>query len=395
MKNVFKFLTLGMMLATVIGVSATSLFAQDIDCDATYEGFKAKYKGSIDDRKAALELAKQYLAADKCKTPPENAEIVTFLTGQLTKLPIAIAQLEDAALYKRFNDSVPAKNWDETFASGKQIIAKYPDKSLDIGIVLASIGFDQAADTKAPVDKFNGDTIAQAKWVIQQIESGKTSTKYGAFGQYEYTTKDYPDGKNNTLGWMNYTIGYITYNRMKNQKEALPYLYKAAQANSATKNFSDIYKSIGEWYVSEFNRIGIERKTKIDANNGADNQETLDLWGLQKGYLDRAIDAYSRAYKVAPAEPKVYKDGLLNRAKTLYNARFDEEKDKLPLADKYIAEAPAKPFPDPATAVTPVAAPAVPSTTGTTPPATSTTTPVNTTGKTTTTTPVKKPNPKQ
>jgi tetratricopeptide (TPR) repeat protein len=369
MKNVIKFLTLGMMLATFIAISATSIFAQDMTCDAMYEKFKTIYKGSIEDRKAALELAKKYLADEKCKPTPETEDIVKFLQGQVTKLPGVIEDLTNAALYKRFNDAVPASNWDETFASGKDIITKFPDKSLDIAIVLSSIGFDRAASNPA-VDKYNTDTLNYAKWVIQKIGDGVPSGtgKYGAFGTYEYTTTAFPDGKNNTLGWMNYTIGYITYERMKNQKDAIPYLYKATQINSATKAFPGIYKQIGEWYLSEFNRIGKDRADKVTANGDKDNDETLALWALQKGYLDRALDAYARAIKLASSDTtaagKTYKDNLYNRFKTLYGIRYEDKLDNL---DKSIAEMPAKPFPDPSTAVTPVveAAPATGTGTGT------------------------------
>ena len=395
MKNVLKFLTLGMLLAAVMGVSAVSIFAQD-DCDATYEQFKAIYKNaSVDDKTKALELAKKYVGDDKCKTEA-NADIVKFLEGQVTKLPAQIDGLKKKAIYDRFNASVPAKNWDEAFNSGKQIVAMDPGTSLDIALILASIGFDQAA-ANPPVDKFNADTITMAKWAIDHInDKSVNADKYGAFGTYEYKTSAFPDGKNNALGWMNYTIGYITYERLKNQKDALPYLYKATQINSATKAFPGIYKEIGEWYLSEFNRIGVDREAKIKANGDKDNDETLALLALQKGYADRALDAYIRAYNVAPATTQIqkdYKTGLYNRAKIIYSARYNEKMDNF---EKDMAVVPSKPFPDPTTEVTPIveAAP-TPSETNTTP-ATTNNTKTNTTNPNTKpntpTTPVKKPN---
>lgn len=386
-----------MILTAIMGVSATSIFAQD-DCDTIYADFQKVYKGGLEDKKKALELAKKYLATEACKTPA-TVDIVKFLEGQATKLPVAIKALEDKAIFDSFNAGVPAKNWDASFSSGKQIINQYPDKSMDVMLVLASIGFDLASDKTAPNDKFNGDTLNLSKTLIQKLEANTPSESgnYGAFN-YVYKNKDWPDGRANALGWMNYNVGFIMSERQKDKKGALPYLYKATQANSATKNFAAIYVSIGSWYVDEFNRIGVDRKKLEDANGGKPNDESLGLWDLQRGYLDRAIDAYSRAYKVADPTAKQYRDALYKRAKDLYTVRFENDpdsKEKLPLADKAIAEAPTKPFPDPTTEVTPVKDP-TPTTTGGAEANTTGTTGAATNGaKTTTpTTPAKKPNQK-
>jgi len=390
MKNVFKFFALGMMLTAFIGATATSIFAQDQDCDATYEKFKTLYRNpNVNDKTQALDLAKKYVADEKCTTPEANKDIVTFLQGQITKLPDAIQKLKDAALYEQFNTAVKASNWDDSFNVGKQIINKFPDSSLDIALVLASIGFDNAA-ANPPVDKYNTDTINMAHWALDHInDKSVNADKYGAFGKYEYKTTAYPDGKSNAAGWMNYTIGYVTYERLKNQKDALPYLYKATQANSATAKFPAIYKLIGEWYLSEFNRIGIDREAKIKANGDKDNDETLALLALQKGYAERALDAYIRAYNVAPSTTeaeKTYKTAIYNRTKVIYGARYDQKMDNF---DKDLAVVQTKPFPDPSTAVTPIVETPPSTTTGeTTTPAT--TTPTTTTGSKTTTT-VKKP----
>ena len=61
-------------------------------------------------------------------------------------------------------------------------------------------------------DTFNNKTIDYAKSAIKKIESGETSKKYGLEG-YDYNTKD------NAIGWMNYTIGYIEFYRQKKEDE--------------------------------------------------------------------------------------------------------------------------------------------------------------------------------
>ena len=339
------------MAITFASATIPSVFAQDATGqEEIYKRFLDNRKGPSDEKlKVAIAAGEEYL--QKFGADPLNKEIVDYINKQLPVLKKVVA---DNTVVARFNQSVPAKNWDEAFSAGKEILAKNPD-NVDVMLILASIGFDNAVATP-PVDKYNADAVAIAKNAIQKINEGKTSVggNYGAFGKYEYKTDKFADGKSNALGWMNYTVGYIMYNRQNMKKEALPFLYKATQANSGTKSIAEIYRSIGAWYLDEFNRIGLERKAKIEANNNEDNDETKTLLALQMGYTERAIDAYSRASKIANANPdaaKEYKDGLLSRIKELYAIRFEGKTDGL---DAYTATLTAKPFPDPTTPVTPV-----------------------------------------
>jgi hypothetical protein len=166
---------------------------------------------------------------------------------------------------------------------------------------------------------------------------------------------------------MNYTVGYIMYNRQDKKKDALPFLYKSTQLNSATKNFPESYRQIGAWYLDEAIRIDTERTTKITAAGNKDTEETLALLGTQKGYAERSIDAYARAYRIASASPqtaKEYKDALYTKLKELYAFRYDGKTTGI---DEFVAGVMSKPMPDPTTTVTPVTVtPAITSTTGST-----------------------------
>jgi hypothetical protein len=192
---------------------------------------------------------------------------------------------------------------------------------------------------------------------------------------------------------MNYTIGYITYYRQDKKNESLPFLYKATQLNSDTKKFSDIYRIIGLWYLEEALRIDKDRLAKITAAENKDTDETLSLLALQKGYADRSIDGYARAYSIASATgstaTKEYKDGLYSKLQDLYKFRYD---NKIEGIDAYVSTVMNKPMPNPATPVAPVAADTTTTatTTATTTPATTTTTP-STTKPSPTPTPTTKP----
>jgi hypothetical protein len=73
---------------------------------------------------------------------------------------------------------------------------------------------------------------------------------------------------------------------------------------------------------------------------------------MLNGYIERAMDAYSRAYNIAKADPKLktYSDGIYSQIQSLYKVRFPKNEGM----DAWIGSTIAKPFPDPATAVTPV-----------------------------------------
>ena len=225
--------------------------------------------------------------------------------------------------------------------------------------------------------------MRRRKKLFKQLEAGKKSTGYGAYS-YSFVNPKFPDSKANTLGALNYMIGYITYYRQNNKKDALPYFYKSTQYNSFSKTDPTVYQAIGAWYLDEAIKIDKERQAKLTANGNKDNDETLAMVANQKGYADRAIDAYSRAYKYAKedkGQKKEYVDGLYNRLKKLYAFRFD---GKIEGIDAFVATVQNKPMPDPSTTVTPVIETAPESTT--TNSSSSTTAPTTTTSTTTTVT---------
>lgn len=415
MKTIFRFLALAMLLTAFSAASVTTSFAQDAAAvkKELYEKHLANYAAKEADKlQLALDAAKTYV--EKFGESAEDKEQVTYYKAETTRLEKAIADAKqrvrdegDAAAMKallnRFDAAVKGTggkaNPSETYTSGKEIIAKKPD-FLDVILVLGSVGFDQVV-ADPPVDTYNEDTITYAKMAIQKLEENKPSiTKNYGVLKYSYKTdllpdgktnpNGYADGKSNALGAMNYNIGYILYYRQgkdnpAKKKEALPYFYKATQHNSYSKKIPTTYQAIGAWYLDEAIRIDKERTAILTGNSGKENEQTLAMVGEQKGYADRAIDAYSRAYKLAKAAPKsdkTYTDSLYNRLKELYAFRYDGKTDGI---DAFVATVDSKPFPDPTTAITPVKVET------TEPAATTSTTTTPATTKPAATTPIPKP----
>lgn len=371
MKSIFRFLGLGALAVTFTAAGATNGYAQDACADveakqALYAKFTINFDKTIELRKVALNAAKEYL--EKYGSCPDDKQQVDYFK---TYIPAAEKQIQDAAkaaddqaMYARFNNALKAKNWDEVYAGGKEVLGKVQDPTiqLDVSILLGSIGLDEAVKNN---DKYNADTVRYAQEAIQKIESGVTSTNYGVANQGSgimFKNAKFPDGKNNALGWLNYTIGYIKYNREKNKKDGLPYLYKATQYNSATKNFPEIYATIGQSYLDEIARLETDRTEKLKAANNVDTDETKAIYALQKGYGERASDAFARAYKLIGATPaeKGLKDNVYSRLKLAYEIR-NGKADGL---DAFISSVNTKPMPNPTTEVTPVVE-VVPSTTTT------------------------------
>ncbi|MDQ3711808.1 MAG: hypothetical protein M3388_06270 [Acidobacteriota bacterium] len=401
MKTIFRFLALGILMTVFSAVTVTSSFAQGdaaADKAALYKTYMDNYdKPEIEKIETAIKAAKEYV--EKYGANAADKEQVDYFKTAVPDLEKSVAQIRKAkgdaekakvtqALFTRFDTAVKGTggkaNPAETYASGKEIIAGNPD-FLDVIIVLGSVGFDQAV-LPTPVDTYNDNTIEYARMAIQKLEAN-TPSKTGNYGvlQYSYKNKDYPDGKSNALGWMNYNIGYITYYRQgkdnpAKKKEALPYLYKATQYTSFNQKNPFLYQTIGAWYLDEAIKIDKDRKAKITAASDKDTDETLAMLSMQKGYADRAIDAYARAYKFAKDDKntkKDYTDNLYARLKELYVFRYDGKTEGI---DQFVASVQNKPLPDPTTSITPVkdettTPPATTSTATPTEPATSTATP--------------------
>lgn len=378
MKSVFRFIGAGALAVAFTAIGATNSFAQDVCTNveanqADYKVFTDNYpKTDIPGRKSALAAAKAY--NEKYANCPDYKAQVDYLKSYIPAAEKTINEIEEdiaaQARYARFNNALKAKNWDELYPAGQAVLEKEkdPTTALDITIVLGQIGLDESSEKNN--DKYNADTVRYAQEAIKKIESGVTSKSYGVAvpgSVYVFANKNFPDTKANALGWLNYIIGYIKYTREKNPKDALPYLYQATQIKSGAQQLPNIYQGIGSYYFDEMVKLEEKRQALLKTTNNVDNDETKAIFALQKGYADRSVDGYARAYNLVGADPKqkAYKDGLYARLKTAYEFRNNGKTDGI---DAAISSVKSKPLVNPATEVTPVveAAPTEPATTNTT-----------------------------
>ncbi len=362
MKTIFRFANMGLFLAAIIALGAVAGFAQDPCTDAdgqtalsdkVRELFTHKDLPSL---KLRIDAGKQFL--DKYGACDSAKEFSDYLKTNIPKWEKAYADaMEKAAkdaLIARFNNGLNSKNWDEVYSAGKEILGKYPDDFRDVELALGSIGYDESFKGNK---KYNDDTLRYARISIADLESGKTfSANYGVPKDFVYKSKD------NALGWMNLTIGYITQVSLKDKKAAQPFLYKATQLNSDTNKNPIPYELIGNYYFEELNKLTTEitslpkpdekdtpevAKTKIDAIKAK--------VALANGTSERALDAFSRAYTFASPTPaaKPYKDKMRKNLEDAYKLRFSKTEG----LDAWIASAIKKPFIDPTTPVAPISDP--------------------------------------
>ncbi len=377
MKTIFRYANVGLLTAVLFTVGAVTGFAQDVCGDAEAEArnaagdkvrqdFGAYGAASLDDKGRIIDGAKAFVEKyGSCETTKELTEYLNkYIPGMETALRKAREDDRKAKLYKRFNDSVKASNFDETYAVGKEILAGEPEQ-LDVTILLGSIGYDESYKANF---KFNNETLRYARQAIAAIEAGKTSKEFGLFG-WRYKNKE------NALGWLNLTIGYITQVANKDKKGALPHLYKASQAVSETAKNPIPYELVGGYYFDQLNAL-VEEINALKAKQdkpGITEEEIKQLLdeikakvAMTNGTAERAIDAFGRAEKLGQAA--AYKAKMKANVEAAYKVRFGNTTGM----DQWVATAVAKPFVNPQTPITPISDPE-PATTTTTPATTTTT----------------------
>lgn len=380
MKKIFKVLAFGIMLAVIAVGAAVPSFAQDGD-QKVKEDLYAKYNkyynsAKVEEKQMAVEAGKEYI--QKFGEDAESDPLVPYFKENI---PLLEKQIEDQKkkdeeannrkknvaeanrILQGLTQNIKSGNWEQVFVLGNDIQTKdqeflknYLANYLDVYIVLSTIGYDRAFEKNQPnaanVKTFNSETINYAKKALQAIKNGETSKTYGAdFGEnrvYQFNNKE------NALGWLNYEIGYVLAKNENKYEEALPYLYEATKYDAQPKKASDVYNLIGEYYFNKVAELEQERQAIRQSLNNSDNKKTVELFTMQKGYADRGMDYYAKAYSIENKNAKAnaqYKEYLLNRFNKLYTFRHNGKPEG---SEAYLASIDSKTLPNPTTQVQPI-----------------------------------------
>lgn len=365
MKRIFRYSLLSAAFAVILSAAGVSAFAQDACSDtASRDALEKTIRDNStvktkEGRKKTADAGKEFLEKyGACKDEAGNLIGADFVEWLKAKVPVyerayeqMVKQEKIDGLTKQFFDGLKTNSWDAVYASGKELLAIDPEKFRPAEIVLGSIGYD--AMTKKNLNTWNDDTLKYAKLSIADLEAGKTFEPLG-FGDYSYKSKD------DALGWLNYTVGYILSFDKKDKKQGVGYLYKAAQAKSATATIPDVYRSIGSYYIDEMNKRIEELQALVKAQdpNAPDDVKTAKVaeikakQGMVNGTAERALNAFAHAVALASKDPKnaAYTKAITETAKQIYGIRFGKPDG----FDAYIATANGVAVPNPATAIEPV-----------------------------------------
>jgi hypothetical protein len=406
-KTIFRLTTAGLMLAALIALGAVAGLAQDPCTDAAgqtamQDEFDKLYadKVNLDVRQKAIDSGKAFI--DKYGTCSSTKERTDWLKINIPKMETRLKDARDAgvkeAAIKRFNTALTGKNWDEVYASSKELMSKYPADFSGLELVMGSIGYDELFNNNP---KYTDQTLQYAKQSLSDLQAGKDFKPGYGVAPFVYKSKE------DATAWMNLTIGTLLQLGKKDKAAAAPYLYAATQApaiSDVAKN-PNPYEFIGGYYFDQLNKIieTIQTKTKEqkDTDTPEEAQRKIDeLKGLvaqSNGVAERAMDAFSRAYSLG-TKPE-YKAKMKQNVADAYKVRYGATGPMT--VDAFIASAVAKPFVNPTTPIAPISDPEAPKTTtggtvaatnGTataTPLGTSTGTPMNNGGARSTTTPAK------
>ncbi|NNE67751.1 MAG: hypothetical protein HKN33_14410 [Pyrinomonadaceae bacterium] len=379
MKTFFRVSMLGLLLFAFVAVSNQTVVAQEGKAEL-YAKFTDNYDGDLAQRKIAVAAGKEFIRL--YGNSADDKEIVDYLKSAVPAIEEGIKEEEEAireqkkaeedakrraALFKRFDGAFNAKNWTEMFSAGDAILKDQPD-FYDVAIVLATAGFDEAANKN---DSLNNETIRFAKLAIQNLKSGKKPKSPTCGGNYyPYNTDGYKDCVSNSLGWMNYYIGWIKFYRQQQKDEAVPYFFEATKHNSGAGQLPVVYQAVGSWYVAKASEITAKRNKVLADRNAETKVEEPDeakidmldaeidkMIAIERGYAERAIDAYSRAYSLVSSadRAKDYGKGIFTTLQQLYKFRY--EKPEMQTDTKInmnVSMIKTKAMPDPASTVEPV-----------------------------------------
>lgn len=383
MKAIFRSLS---MAALVAGIAVTGAFAQNV-CDdldgatAKYEGFLKTYASTDIKQLPAIETSladgKEFL--EKWGACESWKEQVAFVKPWVPRVEKKVADMKEFQIldpkFKRFDAGVAADNIDEVYAAGKEILAIKPDNhNIKYTMAVSSVVDVSKALQAKTQSKHAPEALAYAKSLYDQIKGGSlTFNRKLTDGKESIGVLKWERSKEEALSQLAYTLGYLNFYGTNNKKAAVPYYYEVTQLPGFYKTYPAVFATLGDFYLSEAAPIGAEIAKLIEAIKTAPteeekvklNEQAEAKEALFKGYTERTMDAYSRAWSIAkdttPAE-KAYKDGLKKEIDRLYDLRFG----KMDGVSQWISSTVAKPLPNPTSTVEPIVDPKPATTTTTT-----------------------------
>jgi hypothetical protein len=202
-----------------------------------FENYKKARKSLCGERNEAVAYVKKIL--ELYGDYQNDRTIIEYVKKDVQKK----IEKEDPACDRanRYTLSFKRKDWLRFFAVTKEITDAEQNTSLALDVMLTavSVGHEQTAYFNK--DQYNIATADYAVRAIELIESGvSTKSCWGIFNCFK--------SKDKALAWLNYTIGYISYFRLKGGKKAIPFFYNAVKYDAEFKYDAFIYQAVAIHY---------------------------------------------------------------------------------------------------------------------------------------------------
>jgi tetratricopeptide (TPR) repeat protein len=275
MKLLGQRLAVAVMLAFSVLALGTRVLAQETDDPVKIE----IYKRFVDNRQgnptAAYQAARDYLQ----KYNKDKDQYTDYLNKW-------VMFYERDERKRNLPGLINEKKFAEAYSTGAKILADEPNY-LRAQIDLGYAGYLAAS---AKNESFNTTALDYARKAISEIEAGKTPTEWAPF-----------KGKDDTLAYLNYAVGYLTLKSTPDQ--AIDALLKAAQYESDIKRTPSTYYFLGVAYESgPYKTLSAAYQTNFA--NKPETPESKAALDKLNVVMDRIVDAYARAIAAAGTDPK-------------------------------------------------------------------------------------------
>jgi tetratricopeptide (TPR) repeat protein len=261
---------------SLISVSRQSIvFAQETDDPVKIEIYKRFVDNRVPNPAVAYQAARDYLQ----KYPKDKDQYIEYLQKW-------VMFYERDERKRRLPGLINEKNFVEAYRTGAKILADEPDY-LRAQIDLGYAGYLAASGKN---ETYNAEALGYARKAIQAIEAGKTPTEWAPF-----------KGKDDTLAYLNYAVGYLTLKTTPDQ--AIDSLLKAAQYDSDIKKTPSTYYFLAVAYESGPYKTQSTAFQSVFANKPETPESKAALEKINV-LMDRIIDAYARAIAAAGTDPK-------------------------------------------------------------------------------------------
>jgi len=303
------------MVMTLAALGSSIVFAQETDDPVKIEIYKRFVDNRIQNPVAAYQAARDYLT----KYNKDKDQYTDYLTKWT-------AAYERDERKRNLPIYINEKKFAEAYSTGAKILSDEPNY-LRAQIDLGYAGY-LASSSKN--EQFNTTALDYARTAIQAIESGKSPTEWAPF-----------KGKDDTLAYLNYAVGYLTLKTSPEQ--AIDPLLRAAQYESEIKKTPSTYYFLAVAYESgPYKTLSAAyQKEFADKPETPASKAALEKLGV---VMDRIVDAYARAIAAAGTDPKTQqsRNEWLAQMTTYYKFRHNNSDAGL---TEFIAAALQKPLP--------------------------------------------------